>query len=415
MRRIPMMIATGLALYALPSAAQTVADAPFRVDTAEATRAALNETEARAPIADAPAEQVESGIAKTAVSLRGSSDDGTVAVTLAAKPNVLGASAWGSGSLTFEAPLDDDTGRGDFVTGSGLTSKFSATAKYTMLVMDTGTLQAGAKRISDLTKAANIACEADFQGSPEGIRIQALPSGPDQRNAYRTALDAACERPTTLHARSANYIKKYVTDLQHVEAAELNRLAGSLVDKLDLWIFNFGASVGYQEFDYFSATDFSALDSKATPYSLSASIGFQPARNAPLFAAGYEYKRNFKDAKKGVQCLPGSGGTSQCRYDIFAGPKREVSQTGFAMMRAKLFTDRPEKKGLRPIIEIKAAYDFEEKRFGVAVPLYFLLDDDDRLKGGVRAEWQEKGTDPEEKQFRFSVFVAKSFGFLDFL
>jgi len=193
-------------------------------------------------------------------------------------------------------------------------------------------------------------------------------------------------------------------------------LAAAPLAGRNLWIINLAAAIGYKEFDYFNPVDFGDRDSKATPYSLSASIGLQPARDAPLLALGYQYKRDFKDAKKSTQCLAGSGGIPQCRYDIFDAPKTEISQTAFVMTRAKLFgaAKTEAATGLRPVLELKVAYDFEEKRFGVAAPVYFLLDDDGGLKGGLRFEWQEKGSDPDAKQFGFSVFVAKSFGFLDF-
>lgn len=409
MRTTSELILMGLLVYALPAHSQTnevVADSPATV---------LAESDKRAPTAVAPTAEADSGIAKTAISLRGSSSDGTVAVTLAARPNVLGRNAWGSGSLTFEAPLED-SGRGDFLTTAGFTNKFSATAKYSLIVMNTDISPSESARTREITAKADEACKKDFEASEIALDILARLSGVEQRNALRAAREKACETQLALHQRSSGYLAKYVVEMQGIDIATVNQLAAAPLAKRNLWIINLAAGIGYKEFDYFDPIDFGDRDSQATPYSLSASIGLQPARNAPLLALGYEYMRNFKDAKKSTQCLAGSGGIPQCRYDIFDAPKAEISQTAFVMTRAKLFgaATTEASKGLRPVLELKVAYDFEEKRFGIAAPLYFLLDDDGGLKGGLRFEWQEKGSDPDAKRFGFSVFVAKSFGFLDF-
>ena len=53
---------------------------------------------------------------------------------------------------------------------------------------------------------------------------------------------------------------------------------------------------------------------------------------------------------------------------------------------------------------LKAAYDFEDKVFGVSAPLY-LFSDSSGLRGGLRVDWQNV----EDKRFGVGVFIGTPF------
>jgi hypothetical protein len=378
----------------------------------------VKETIERLPAVESAASDPQDGVATSSISVLGSSNDTSVAVTISSEPNIIPDWGYGYGSLVLRAPLNEDATTTSFLTTQGLTNKVSVTGSYTFLFINTRVEPATIADIRTLTDQLDLKCENDLRkrASPEEL---ALLDGPNDNTARYALLDKECFKSTVLEQRPEGYKKKFVT------AADQNKIdgiAGDLIGERSLTILNVSGSIGYKKFTYLDGISFAENARKTTPFSLSATIGYHDHRTAPLIAIGYEYKRDYKAADKRVLCPVGTGTTPvECKFEIFDKPKDDNSHTLFGLARFRnLFAigskdrstaTKPAKSGA--VLEIKGAYNFHDKIFGISVPLYFLLDKEGEVKAGVRMDWEEKGSNPDKDQLRFGVFVTKSFGFLD--
>jgi hypothetical protein len=98
---------------------------------------------------------------------------------------------------------------------------------------------------------------------------------------------------------------------------------------------------------------------------------------------------------------------TECFSGAFANPNKDKDATIFGVARRQV--DLPLGAGAAlPIgVEIKVAYDAEDKVFGVSAPLYLLSNADSALRGGVRVDWQE------DKDVKLGVFVSSAFSLFD--
>jgi hypothetical protein len=323
----------------------------------------------------------------TSVAATAASGDSDVSITLATTPRGVGT--WGVSffNFTLTAPIKDGEKEGRFVTDDGLTGSFNAKLGVTFLLIDTTASTETIALIGDLTALYDRNCRAD--------------------PAYVATDDCTMQMAVT--KMEYPKLQKYLG----VRYPELRTAYGRALDDKPLWIINLGGSVGYGQYSYLTPTTFAENEDHRTPYSLSASIGWQAHRDAPLLAAGYEYKQGYKAGEARIVCLA----ANNCKSDIFDGPTSDRSQNLFGLVRFSLAGKHsdplaPPKRGA--MLGLKLGYDFEAKRFGVSVPLYFLLDKDGKLKGGVRFDWQERDAASSQHNTKFAVFISKSFGFLDF-
>lgn len=418
MRNLPILALAASALYVSPALAQSepTADAWTLNDGDKIERQVDVRRPAQSPLGDQ-----SGGFAPSTVSTVASSGDSDVSITVSTKPKGIGTAGAFYSSLTLSAPIKEGASEGGFLTQQGLPNKFSAKIGVSFVLLDTRAADSGlvaeAGRLVGLAdarcRAALVASDAAFRALDAEAQTGAASATRD--NAIEEALNAKCEKDKPLDQRAKAYRALYLTE---DDRRQVLGVIDDLIGKRDLVLLNFSASIGNKKFAYLDPASFADASKQRTPYALSASIGYQPSRTAPFLAAGFEYKQDYKAGSERFACPPGATTPDGCKYEIFDAPTSDRSHAAFALVRfanvlgGKAATlDAPGTMG--PVLEIKGAYDFVEKRFGISAPLYFLLDADGSTKGGVRFEWQERGDDPKEDRTRFSVFVTKSFGFMD--
>ena len=202
----------------------------------------------------------------TSVAATATTNDSDVSFTLATTPRGVGA--WGVSffNLTLTAPIQDGEKEGRFVTNDGLTGKFNAKVGVTFLLIDTTVSTQTITLIGDLAAVYGSNCGAD------------------------AAHDAAddCTMQTAVTRKDYAKLQKYLG----TRYPELRAAYGRALDDKPLWIVNLGGSVGYWQYTYLTPATFAENKEHRTPYSFSASIGWQAHRDAPLLAAGKEYKQD---------------------------------------------------------------------------------------------------------------------------
>jgi hypothetical protein len=407
MNRICIFLLAGAALIPLPAMAQEsgTAGTPFVVTMTDDQT--VDELDTRSPDIEAGPENDGDGIAPTALSAVASSSDSQVTLTLSGKPSTVGRSGVFYPSLTLSAPINDGEDDGGFLTQDGWPNKFSAKVSFSFVVIDTSlSLDIAPEEMIRLSRRYREVCLAEFPKSWEYKRVA-------DASARQELLKATCDDGTGLLGRDKKKLRQYLG----ADFEPLARLVDELIAKKDLWLINLAGTIGHRKYAYLDPTNFSEGSVNRTPFSLSISAGYQSARDAPFFGLGYEYEESDKAGKQRVVCLPVAvGAPSNCKYEIFDAPTPERSQTAFGFVRfGHLFSGRDDYGMFKPgpVLEIRVGYDFENDRLSVKAPLYFLIDKDGGFKGGIRFEWEQNSGKNGEDEGRFSLFVTKSFGFLD--
>lgn len=406
MRRAVVLLAGAVSLSSPGAFAQTVP-----VDTIEPSH--------RPERLQSATNESQGGISKPAISVLGSADDAEVALTIGMNPDkVIGNGGQEFASITFRAPLGDN-GEGALLTQQGIPNKAGVDVAYTWILGASAT--EALRDLSPDVSAGVRAVEAKFMqlcilatsNSDEYLAIAADPNlqgKPDEiRQAQRTYLDTTCETGVSIWQRKKELLDLYLDD------DDLRAISRSL----DKWrnssvtVVNLAGGAGYQEFEYLDPVGFGELSEDHTSFYASASVGFSFSTTSPFVGFGYQYRHDYEDAAKRVICPPPAapGTTVECKNAIFDLPERDVDHSVFGLIRiANLFGDA--RWGDAPIVELKAAYDFEDDIFSASLPVYFIMDDAGDFKGGVRVGWEERGNDPNKDEFSAGFFIVKSFDFM---
>ena len=174
-----------------------------------------------------------------------------------------------------------------------------------------------------------------------------------------------------------------------------------------VWFVGASATVGTRNFDYRSIQDFAEQDSDRTEYALSLFGGVNPDSRPLYLGLGFEYRRQYEAADSRTLCQPATGGAPQeCFTAAFAAPERDIDSSLFAVARWKWDVDLGRDLRFPLGIAVKAAYDLEDRVFGVGVPVYFFSDSSG-LRGGVRFDWQD--VEDDDARFGFRIFVGTPF------
>jgi hypothetical protein len=366
------------------------------------------------------------GLPSSGVAFEATNDASEVSLTLKSKSNGMlqegGEESW---SLVAKAPLDKDSGEGDFVTEGGLSDQFALEAGY-HLILDPGI---GA----DLSEAAEAAAAKFIRNCPaqagnhaefpkaKPVRAEESALSPAAQEVLRyqrqAALDEERKSFATRFCTGAGIFGRPDAELATyglLEPADIAAIRNEQRRRRnrDISVLNLTSSMGYGRFSYRDRISFAETKDHKVSFAMSFSAGIHPGRNAPFFGAGYEYKRAYKAADKTVICAPGADGTAagECRNAVFDAPKRNTSHTLFALVRYADFTrDDPRAFRLPIAVELRAGFDVHDKIFGVSVPTYFFLDDKKSFRGGAKFSWAERTADSRKDEFKFGVFVVKSF------
>ncbi len=359
MKSLPGFLLLALAT-ASPVAAQTMS-----IEQAKAV------SQATSPSADLRTGTAGSGFV---ISADNGSSEASVSITR----------SWNSGapqnnlSIKVSTPLNKDTGEGSFLTTGGLGNGTSVQIGFTRIMpwRDDPVKKASAVRAYGIAACAGQA-----------------PTDDDKK---------ACAAKSDSDLQTASFFSAKDARLAATDAAFLNG---------PVWSWGVSAGVGYSHFDYKDPTDFSDQSQTRTPYNLSLTFGVLPKQALTYAGAGYEFKQEYDDARSRTLCkAPPATGAQECFTSPFARPDGQRTSDLFAVMRTQ--TQLGSGDWSVPLgIEVKGAYDFEQKIYGVTSSIYFVADAKNNLIGGLRLRWQSDDKDPTTKDQNFfaGAFVGAAF------
>ena len=292
-------------------------------------------------------------------------------------------------AITLTAPISKKTKRADFLTEGGLPSQLSLGFSFSASLVNLNDIDWNNGKISDLMAKSEANCTAKFAS----------------RNLEPAKLAEECETGVPFRNRK---------DL-HLDAADAKQLEAWFQDpikvlkKRSFVSFNVAGSVGTEEFEFFDSSTLAADSKRTTNYAVGASVGFLPHLDSHVFfVAGFEAKRTYAEADEATYCPTGGTGPSvKCTTGPFGPPEQEIDRkvTFTVRFAGKLPLGGGEKSPFG--IDVTTAYDFHDKTWGVEAPIYFLVDKDNGLTGGLRGAYDSK-----EDEFQFGVFIGKTFDFL---
>lgn len=308
----------------------------------------------------------------------GGTTDTSVQITISTHSESRSLPSNSDFSLTFTAPLDEDTGRGDFLTVDGLPSQWSVGGKLSFSFLDfNGINQRIGSRSGYLQKAKQNCLVAE-------------------QNA-RLSEEERASKCDLMESQVGDYLNE--DDLN-----ALNNDRQAVLDDLEKRPFalvNLSANVGTQEFSFYESN--TLAESKLRKYSWSGGVwvGYLPKLRSKLFlVGGFEAKKSYKDAKKATYCPTGAvTPTVKCTTGPFGPPEEEIDYKFALKARYQI--------GGGVGLELAGAYDAHDDSWGIELPVYFIMDKDGGLTGGIRAAYDSK-----EKDVQFGIFVGKTFGFL---
>lgn len=300
---------------------------------------------------------------------------GAVAVTLARTWDDDDATAaFNNLAIKFSAPLDKDTGEGNFFLRDGLSGSTAVELSFKRIVPP-GAPALDHRRIEDAITRGRERCAA------------------------------AMVRDDDKKACAAKTLRQLEAD-RFVLAEESQGLEDTAFLSGPIWLWGLNASVGHDRFNHRNPADFSEQKGERTPWGVSVNGGIMPFRELLYLGGGYEYKRQWVDAKARTLCQPAASGPQECFTGPFGRPVRQDTSDLFGVVRYMNETAR-----LPFGLEVKAAYDFESEVYGAVTSLYFVADEKKALRGGLRAGWQSDDDDPatDDDNFTIGVFVGAAF------
>ena len=300
--------------------------------------------------------------------------DGAVAVTLARTWDDDDAtSAFNNLAVKFSAPLNKDTGEGNFFLRDGLSGSTAVELSFKRIIPPAAA-PLDARRMEEALTRGRERCAAAM------VRE-------DDKTACKTK---------TLRQLEAD---------RFVLAEESRGLEDTAFLSGPIWLWGFTAAVGHDRFEH-RDLDFSEQKGERTPWGVYVSGGVMPFRELLYVGGGYDYKRQWVDADARTLCRPATTTPQECFTGPFGRPVRQDTSDLFGVVRYMNETAR-----LPFGLEVKAAYDFETDVYGAVTSLYLVADEKKNLRGGLRAGWKSDDDDPatDDDNFTIGVFVGAAF------
>jgi hypothetical protein len=275
-------------------------------------------------------------------------------------------------SISAIAPFNKKKEIGNFVTDAGLPATASIEVAFSISILkpDADKIDEAQNALVKIALELALACQAKNPKTPEKC---------ENVDMYGLAGDIG-------------------GDVGRNYRESANQLAGLTANAPYLAAQGTGA-IGRNHSTYADPLSFNELKSKKTEFSVGASLAYMPRLSGPvIFFAGAEYKRQYKLPDEETRCLT----LSNCKTAAF-GPlveDKDVSIFGAARLNWQIV------KGLPFATELKLAYDFEDKIWGAAMPVYVLQDKDRGLNGGFKITWDEN------EDFGIGLFIGKTLDFL---
>ena len=386
MRKLALLLAASASAL-LPSIAFAQEDqAPITLaETAEGHARTLT-----APTADSG-----SGVPRERYALSASTADNVLAVTIAPVAPRFTGSDESALTVTFKAPLGTTLGGSaeSTVADQGLANKFSGSVSYSLIHTSFGATGAEAAAVETIMKRCRAALDRQLGRRSTTDEFQAQCNN-DASNPFEMSDE-------DLRARIGS-------GPGQVSAAMVEAIVGYRERKRTqpLVLLNVTGSVGVRDYSSLNPGDFSDRKTERTSMAFNLTGGVSFGNTGLFLGGGYQYRRDYKDAEKREVCPAGS--TTGCRTEIFDLPKADIDNSAFAVLRFR----GPQvgiANGTAPIVEVKVAYDFQDKLWGVQIPIYFVTDEEGGLRGGLRFTYESRGNDPNKQTTTFGVFMVKSF------
>lgn len=392
MRKPILLVAACLAAL-VPAAAQAQDTEPEPVVAAE-TPAEKGIVPALLPLVTAAAPDSGAGIQFRNYAISASTDDNVLTFTLAPVAPQFDGATESALNATVKVPLGASLGEalGTTVAEPGLSDKFSGTISYSLIHTNFGTTESEGEAGRQLFSR----CEA----------LKEAAAAEPQRLGYVTAF---CNGGG-LRGLTREQLKFIAgNDSKAQQAVDTIIRYQNRKNNAKLYILNISGSTGTRAYKSQDPTSFTERSTSRTSVAVSITGAISFGKAGLFIGAGYQYRRDYSDPEKRSVCPPGV--TTGCPTEIFDLPTADIDHSAFALTRFRLPIPMG---GVNPLVEVRIAYDFEDKLWGLQVPVYFLTNDDGGFRGGVRFTWESRpdlppGARPDKPNTSFGVFFVKSF------
>lgn len=294
--------------------------------------------------------------------------------------------AW---TLSASAPLAKGGDATSILGNDGFPDAFSLKGKYTNYMVP---------RRQDLTDEEN----DKFDALCDDIKAKVLADVKPDRKAIRLLMElgkdeieakAIATRLANAEAEeSFNCDSATVTKVAKDRRPEFDAFTGVGIGWHRIW--GASASLGHRRFEFIN-TDLSDGTASKKPWGLSIFIGALPRRTNMLFSLGFDYQNKDKDADAKTLCpTTGTGAQLECKSGPVGKPVEANTESAFFELRKEI--------GSRAM-SLKIAYDFENERLSLDLPIYIIPSADSGLAGGIRVGWIET------QGPQFGVFVTSTF------
>jgi hypothetical protein len=170
--------------------------------------------------------------------------------------------------------------------------------------------------------------------------------------------------------------------------------------RMSFLVVSASAAINVDDFDYLDPVSFNKQTKRQTGFALNGSAGILTASGLSYVGLGAKLARSYESPDKRILCKSATPTPFECVQDIFGPPQKKDSAGVFAVFR----TIAP-LAGSSPLaLEIKPAYDFEQRVFSVEAPIYFFLDSDRKFRGGTILSWNSK-----DKKVGLGLFIGAPF------
>lgn len=279
-------------------------------------------------------------------------------------------------SLSFKvsAPVNQDTGEGNFLTADGrFSSGVSLGFSYTRMILPNPPLPGTAAEREEVA----------------ALTIAAL-----HKLNLQACLEPGSKTPCLTYGE--------LVDLGAVPANE-NLVDHAFLDG-EIWQWGVSAEVARPSFDYRDPTTLAKQSERHTVVSASLNGGLR-MKGGVYFGGVVTYENGREEASKRTLChATATAGITECFTSPYAAPERDEATTVMAVARWRSRdADNPY------AVEIKAGYDSQSQLYGVATSLYLAPDAKGALRGGLRLAWQSDDDDPTTDAVTFGVFIGAPF------
>jgi len=279
-------------------------------------------------------------------------------------------------SITAATSLNKKTDRTDFITDTGLPSDYSVGGEFSHIFSNFNDDINADAMLAEILKSARDKCKTQFPA--EKVKCSGL-TGMDLMKSGFASLTTNREKQIL----SGN--------------PNLSNFMGA-----NFYVITLSGKVGEETQKYRSSMTFEETKESKNPYSISASMGYAPSSKAIAYFAGVSHEVSYKPEDQRTLC--NSSAPVECFTSSFEEPDKKKETTVFGQLRyQKGFSVGRQEFPLG--IEAKIAYDFESKVLGAEVPIYFSLNKEGDLIGGVRLRWD----DDDDSDLSVGVFVGKKF------